>query len=215
MNERGAAAGPSAPELVYRWVREFIISLPRDEDAFLNEVELAKMTQTSRTPVREALLRLETQGFVRRVPHKGVHVPRISNNEVVSILQARAVVEKWASANPSPATLEELESILKRQQESAGDISTFIALDAEFHTQLVETAQNPLLTDFYRSLRERQLRMGLQAVAGLPDRPGNVLREHAEILTALRSGDPAAIDDAIDVHLHSTQAAILGQVHGL
>ncbi len=79
-------------------MKSYIAALPREEETFLNEGGvLAKTTGTSRTPVREALLRLEAEGFVKRVPHKGAYVPPISDPpDVRAILQARAVVEKWA-----------------------------------------------------------------------------------------------------------------------
>nr|WP_231754922.1 GntR family transcriptional regulator [Pseudarthrobacter sp. GA104] len=66
----------SAPETAYNWLRSYIASLPRDAETFLNEAVLTKETGTSRTPVREALLRLEAEGFIKRVPHKGAYVPR-------------------------------------------------------------------------------------------------------------------------------------------
>lgn len=64
--------------------------MPRHEGVFLTEGAAAAATGTSRTPVREALLRLEAEGFLQIVPKKGAFVPPISDAEVESVMQARA-----------------------------------------------------------------------------------------------------------------------------
>jgi DNA-binding FadR family transcriptional regulator len=80
----------------------------------------------------------------------------------------------------------------------------FIEADRAFHRAIVVQAGNPVLTGFYESLRERQLRMGLTALAAEPGRPAVVLDEHAAIVAALRTGDPEAAALALREHLAST-----------
>lgn len=203
----------SAPEVAYRWMKDHIAALPRNQELFLNEAELARATGTSRTPVREALLRLEAEGFVKRIPNKGAYVPAISDPEVRAILQARSVVEKWAVSSPvafSEREITALETLLDQQRAAKAKPEKFIELDTEFHNRIVQAGGNPVLADFYTSLRQRQLRIGVKAVTRGKDRVEEVLREHQRIVDALRNGQPAAAaHEAIDAHLDSTLRVVL------
>src|SRR5215469_18784673 len=82
----------AAQDFVFAWLKKHVVSLPRTEGTFLTEAEVCRATGTSRTPVREALLRLEADGLLRIVPKKGAFVPPITEMEVDAIMQARALV---------------------------------------------------------------------------------------------------------------------------
>lgn len=210
---QASPTAPSQPEVAYQWMKSYIAAIPRDEETFLNEAVLAKSTGTSRTPVREALLRLEAEGFVKRIPHKGAYVPPISDPDVRAILQARSVVEKWAVLmldSMQDHQIEAFQRIIDQQREARDDPARFIELDTEFHTLMVRAGANPILADFYASLRQRQLRIGVRAVTQGIDRAGDVLREHQLIVDALRSRSIEAAHAAIDAHLDSTRQAVIG-----
>lgn len=199
---------PSAPDIAYEWIKRYIIELPRERDAFLNEGALATATETSRTPVREALLRLESEGFLRRIPRKGVYVPPITDGDVRSLLDARAIVERWAATAARDAIRRDagaLQELIDAQRRSRDDTARFIELDIEFHSRMVGLGGNPVLEEFYSSLRQRQLRIGVRAVTHGVDRMENVLDEHQAILDAIVAGE--ATDAAIDLHLESTRLA--------
>lgn len=201
-------APPSAPDIAYEWIKRYIIELPRERDAFLNEGALASATETSRTPVREALLRLESEGFLRRIPRKGVYVPPITDADVRALLDARALVERWAASAAAETIRREagaLQELIELQRSSRDDTARFIELDIEFHSRMVSLGGNPVLEEFYRSLRQRQLRIGVRAVTHGSDRMDNVLGEHQAILDAIVAGGSA--DAAIDLHLESTRVA--------
>ncbi|MGH3742396.1 MAG: GntR family transcriptional regulator, partial [Micromonosporaceae bacterium] len=85
----------SAQDITYRWLREHIGSIPRTTGGFITEAEVAAASGTSRTPVREALLSLEAEGFLDIVPKKGAYIPPISDAEVEAVMQARLIVEDW------------------------------------------------------------------------------------------------------------------------
>lgn len=205
---RGSARSDgSAQDVAYQWLKEHVSSLPRHGGTFLSEAEVAKSTGTSRTPVREALLRLEAEGFLQIVPKKGVFVPPISDGEVRAVMQARELVEDWCVRRITPASeafLTELERLVDEQQKAMDDPETFIERDRAFHRAIVRQAGNPVLAEFYESLRERQVRMGLRAVANADNRAHAVLAEHSAIVEAIRAGDPARARDALAGHLSST-----------
>ena len=201
----------SAQDVNYRWLRHRIDALPRESGMFVTEGEVSSATGTSRTPVREALQRLEAEGFLEIVPKKGAFVPPISDSEVDAVMQARAIVEEWCVRQASTASaslLAELEELLEAQRQLIGNAVSFIQCDREFHRSIVSAAGNQVLADFYESLRERQLRMGLQAIADSSERLKLVLAEHAAIVEGIRSASPDMAARALLAHLSSTLSAL-------
>ncbi|MGV9674018.1 GntR family transcriptional regulator [Nocardia sp. NPDC003482] len=200
----------SAPELAYEWLKNTILTLPRDEEMFLSEAQVAAASGTSRTPVREALLRLEAEGFVRRVPHKGAYIPALTDKDVDDVMQARRVVEEWSiaqvAANPGgvPDRLRDLIA----DQEADTDPVEFIAHDLEFHTTVIRAAGNQVMHEFYRSLRDRQMRMGVRILLSDEQRKKQVLIEHAAIRDALAARDTEAAIHAVREHLDTTLSAL-------
>ena len=201
----------SAQARTYRWLKRHIAELPRDGGTFLTESEVAQAAGTSRTPVREALLRLEAEGFVQLVPKKGAFVPPISDAEVRAVMQARELVEHWCAGRVVPAGegfLAVLDGLLAEQERLIDDPVGFIDCDRAFHRAIVRQAANPVLAEFYESLRERQVRMGLRAVANEHGRARTVLAEHAAVVEALRAGAPDRAHEALAAHLSSTLTAL-------
>lgn len=211
---RGAPQGgsvASAPDRAYRWLKEQIVSLPWERDAFLTEKQVADASGLSRTPVREAILRLEAEGFVRRVPHKGAYVPAITDADVDHLMQARRVIEEWSVGQMIGSghdAISQLATVVHRQEEIISDPIDFIAADLEFHLTIVGSSRNPLLLDFYNSLRDRQVRMGIMAIVQDTSRADQVLHEHRAIVAALEAGDIDRSTAAIHAHLDTTRRAM-------
>lgn len=201
----------SAQDSVYDWLRQRISSTPRDDGEFLNEAALAKEAGVSRTPVREALLRLEADGWVRIVPRKGAFVPPISDAEVDAVMHARLLIEDWGVREVCRRGLvlaDSLEGLIIEQGKHAEDPNEFIQLDREFHRTIVNSAGNPVLAEFYESLRDRQVRMGLRAISRITNRDKQVLAEHEAIVSALRSLDESNAAQAVRDHIDSTISAL-------
>jgi DNA-binding GntR family transcriptional regulator len=201
----------AAQDVVYRLLKQRVLTLPAQEGAFLTEAEVCRAMGTSRTPVREALLRLESEGLLQIVPKKGAYVAPITEAEVAAVMQARGLVEEWcarSAALGSDGLAEELRRLLGEQEALRADPLAFIERDREFHRTLVVAAGNPFVADFYESLRDRQLRMGLHVVVNSADRMDVVLGEHAAIVDAIDSGDPDGAAAAIALHLAKSLAAL-------
>jgi len=207
--------GATAPELAYEWLKNTIITLPRDEEMFLSEAQVAASSGISRTPVREALMRLEAEGFIRRVPYKGAFIPALSDSDVEAVMQARQVVEEWSvnEVAPDPGLVPDKLRILLEQQESDVDPVDFIAHDLEFHTTILRAAGNPLMNDFYSSLRDRQMRMGVRIVMADEARKKEVIFEHRAIADAIADKDPAAAVKAVREHLDTTLNSLTRRLH--
>jgi DNA-binding GntR family transcriptional regulator len=200
-----------AQDLVYRRLKQQVLTLPPHQGTFLTEAEVCRATGTSRTPVREALLRLESEGLLQIVPKKGAYVPAIADADVEAVIQARGLVEDWCVRRAvllSDALGEQLQKLLAQQEALQQTPMSFIEHDREFHRTMIRAAGNPVLAEFYESLRDRQLRMGVHALMASRERTGTVLAEHAAIVEAVRSKDPDRAAAAVTLHLRKTLAAL-------
>jgi DNA-binding GntR family transcriptional regulator len=216
MSSTSQATAPNAPagaaqDVVYWWLKRHVLTLPRYEGTFLTEAEVCRQTGTSRTPVREALLRLEADGLLRIVPKKGAYVPPITDAEFESIMEARGLVEEWCVRRASSIgdlLADELDRLIDEQKQARNDPVAFIESDREFHRTIVRAAGNPVLVEFYESLRDRQLRMGLHAIAKSQARIESVLAEHGEIARAVRGAKADLAASAVAGHLAKTLAVL-------
>ncbi|MFI9721056.1 GntR family transcriptional regulator [Streptomyces sp. NPDC052396] len=197
---------PPAAERVYAHVKEAVLHRRYEGGTLLTEGGLAEAVGVSRTPVREALLRLEGEGLLKLYPKKGALVLAVSAQEISDVVETRLLVEKHAAAKAVPAPpalirrLEELVDDMRRQAE-AGDLAAVSVSDRAFHAEIVRNAGNQILSRLYDQLRDRQLRMGVAVMHAHPDRIAKNIAEHTEILTALRNGDAEAATGIVDRHV--------------
>ncbi len=195
-----------AADRVYAHVKQGVLERRYEGGALLTEGELAEAVGVSRTPVREALLRLEAEGLIRLYPKKGALVLPVSAQEIADVVETRLLVEVHAArkAVPAPAALvARLEELLAQQREQAatGDLAAAAVTDRCFHAEIVRSGGNEILSRLYDQLRDRQLRMGVAVLHSHPDRIAKTLSEHAEILQALRSGDAERAVELVHRHI--------------
>src|SRR6476620_541770 len=122
------AKQPPAADRVYQHVKQGVLDRRYQGGALLTEGELAESVGVSRTPVREALLRLEVEGLIKLYPKKGALVLPVSAQEIADVVETRLLVEEHAArkAVPAPpALIRRLEELLERQKEqaAAGDLA--------------------------------------------------------------------------------------------
>jgi DNA-binding GntR family transcriptional regulator len=183
----------------------------------ISEGEVATALGMSRTPVREAFLRLEAEGLLRLYPKRGALVVPVSPEEVRAVMEARLVLERFAAEKvirrgPSArrTAYERLSAELKRQRRaaSAADFAAFLDSDRLFHSVTVEDAGNSIITGFYTSLRDRQMRMIGESAIREPKRTNTIIAEHRDIAEAVREGDVAQALKAVKIHHASTLRAL-------
>ncbi|MFJ5547205.1 GntR family transcriptional regulator [Streptomyces sp. NPDC093225] len=206
---------PPAADRVYQHVKQGVLDRRYEGGTLLTEGELAEAVGVSRTPVREALLRLETEGLLRLYPKKGALVLPVSAQEIADVVETRLLVEEFTvrRAVPAPpALLDRLEELLEAQRRhaGAGDLAAFAVADRCFHAEIVRSAGNQILSRLYDQLRDRQLRMGVAFMHGHPDRLAQSLAEHAGILAALRAGDAPAAAAAVRAHIGRVELLVRG-----
>lgn len=198
-----------AAERVYSHVKSAILDQTYPGGELLTEGEVASAVGVSRTPVREALLRLEAEGLLRLYPKRGALVVPVTSREAEDVHEARALVEAWAAPRAASrggtALAEALAGHLAtmRAAKDAGDTRAFAAADRAFHEAVVEAAGNAVLTRLYVSLRERQLCMSAATMTASPDRVDAALADHEGLLDALRAGDVDAFTARTEAHVAS------------
>ncbi|MFD8543659.1 GntR family transcriptional regulator [Streptomyces sp. NPDC059649] len=212
-----AAKQPPAAERVYAHVKDAVLQRRYEGGMLLTEGELADAVGVSRTPVREALLRLEVEGLLKLYPKKGAMVLPVSAQEIADVVETRLLVEKHAAAKAVPAgepLLTELTELLDtmREQAASGDLAAVSITDRAFHAAIVRSTGNQILDRLYEQLRDRQLRMGVAVMHAHPDRIAKNIAEHAEILDALRAGDADAATDAVHRHVSWVRNLAQGDV---
>lgn len=213
LKERGRR-GASAADACYVWLKEWVAAVPRDASAVITEAEVSAATNLGRTPAREALLRMDAEGFLKIVARKGAFVTPVSDPDIEAIMQARVLIETWCLRHAKGdlgQLLSRLESLLVEQEQLGEDSAAFIERDREFHRAIVRAAGNFVLANFYEILRDRQVRIGLLALGAVADRRRQVIGEHAAIVDAIRAGDPSAAASALATHLANTQSVLTAQ----
>ena len=171
------------------------------------EQELAEELGVSRTPVREALVRLQRDGLIKVTPRHGMRVlPMLPIDvreiyEILSSLESLAV-SLAAERKPSAKEFEPLEQINQQMKTShdASDIKGWAQADEVFHYHLVELSGNRILTDVHENFWVRAQRARLSMLS-LMTPPARSTQEHTLLLEAIRNGDAALAKDRVEAHL--------------
>lgn len=212
-----ATAQPSAAEAAYASIKARILRGELEGGTLVSEGELATALGVSRTPVREAFLRLQAEGWMRLFPKRGALVVPVRPGEHEEVLEARALVEGHAVERvrrDEAATrrlCERLRGIIEVQRAHllAGAVEEFSAADVDFHLAIVEAGGNRLLSDFYAGLRERQERMSARSVSGRADRAERIIADHAALVEAIAAGDAPGFSTALTAHMHGVHRDLL------
>ncbi len=215
----------SAADRAYAFVKGEILARRFAPHDLLSEGQLAGAVGASRTPVREALLRLQGEGLVRLLPKRGALVLPVTVDEMADVMETRRLVETFAARKvlahqPSPALGPVLEAVLERHLDAMRtatrehDAGAYVQADRDFHLAIVAATGNEIITSLYRSLRERQLRMGtVNLLDGTgtnvdPARMASTLAEHERIRDALRAGRADAVVKAVGAHLDHAESTL-------
>lgn len=145
--------------LAYNSIKEYILDGRLNEDSRLTEEFLSSQLGISKSPIREALNRLESEGLVRIEPRKGAYLRRPSSQEVTELYDLREALETHVvrTAKLTPAMLGELQQSLKRQRSflKANDRKYYIEEDVHFHAQLAQATGNSHLCSVLENIQNQ------------------------------------------------------------
>jgi DNA-binding GntR family transcriptional regulator len=214
IKRKPASKGGSLAEQVYEQLKEKIITLHFLPGQYLNEGALCAMLGVGRTPVHQALQRLELERLVEIMPRKGVIVQPDSIAEILKILDSRVTVEAELARNAAqqrtPEDTEVLKLLARRGYGNGqpADVDTFITGDRAFHEQFAKMAGNMVLSEFARSLHERSIRYWYLHLWQTMDTKATI-RQHSAIADMIAKGDGDGAAKAVRDHIESLRARLM------
>ena len=214
--DNAGPAGPAAVDRVYTSLRSGILDGSYPQGARLAEVELAEALGVSRTPIREALRRLGSEGLVETLPNKGARVRNWSPGELSAISDLRALLEGHAAALAAPRVTDEELAVMTRlveQMEAATvpgvtpDYDLITELNNQFHARVTAASGNPLLPGVTRQLSHVPIVVRTFRRYS-PGRLRQSVRQHRDVLDALSGHDPVWAEAAMRVHILSARPVL-------
>ncbi len=202
--------GGSRGHNVARALRTAITSGAISPGDRLLETELATQFGTSNGPVREALVQLESEGFVVKAPYRGTIVAEVSQDEIEGVLvPVRVTIERFAFAEALPrltaedfARLDQLVGEM-RDAEDSGDSDRLAEADLEFHELVIQRSGHSHCLQLWRVIQPRvRAYFRRDADARTDQDQHSVVAQHRELLAALRTRDAVAVRAAVDAHIH-------------
>ncbi len=196
-----------ARERVYEFVRHAILIGTYPGGTFIEEEEISLQVGVSRTPVREAFGRLDSEKYLDLVPRKGALVRQVSPRELSEMYQARLLIEgsvvDLICSNRTPIS-PEIPRLLESMREitviaKLEDQLEFIGLDWCFHCAIVEMSGNSVLVEIYKSLRSRFDRI-FRSINITPDHLRKVHAQHINMLGLLQTYDAAGLRSSLKEH---------------
>ncbi|GAA3023213.1 GntR family transcriptional regulator [Streptosporangium longisporum] len=184
----------------------------------LGEAELAETLGVSRTPVREALRRLQAEGLVEIAANRGARVVEYPREDLETIFELRARIEglaaRQAAAVATAADCDRLHRVALdlRDRAEQGDVEAVYRLNADFHGDLVRLGGSAVLAQSISSLVHSPV---LLRTYGAFDEEAmrRSVNHHIEIAAAVRAGDPEWAEAVMRAHLFSARASLLGPRH--
>jgi DNA-binding GntR family transcriptional regulator len=179
----------------------------------LVEEELADRLGCSRGAVREAILRLGHEGLVVRERNRGARVRRLTLDEAVEVLEARAALESLAAGHAAVrrtgAEARELEAIVDEMAalHAAGELLAASERNAAMHRRILEISRHVIARDICARLNSQMVRFQFRTVLA-PGRPARSLAEHRAIADAIAAQDRDAAEAAMRTHLLSVAATL-------
>ncbi len=184
----------SLTEQVFETLQESILNGELKPGDPLPEIRLSEELGVSRTPVREALRKLELEGLVKTIPNRGTFVVGISEKDIEDIYTIRMYIEglaaKWAAANITDELLEEMRSIVELQKFYAEKNDPFQVwqLDSRFHYILYQASGSRVLKQTLTSMHHYIQRTRELSISRL-GRAATTVQEHLNIFNAIEQHD--------------------------
>ena len=201
-------------DVVFNTLRQAILTgdfLPGER---LMEITLAKRLGVSRTPVREAIRKLELEGLVDMIPRKGAAVARITVSDLKDVLEVRCHLEEFAASIACDRITEEekaqLTVALKAFEQAIEDkdLRLIAQRDVEFHDVIFRATKNKRLLQIINNLREQIYRYRIEYIKDFGYHE-TLVKEHKEILDAIFSGNKEAAEKIMRTHIYNQEIIVI------
>lgn len=200
-------AKESLKQKAYIAIKNKILNCEYMPNSFLNEDLLCEEFKVSRTPIRDALSRLEQEKLIKILPKKGFLVAPLSIGEINLTFETRILLETYAinnyCSNLHSNTIDSLYENLRQFKESIEnkDYDKIFKLDEEFHKEILNQCKNYYLIDTYNKVHNQNCRLRILSSRHDDKRLYSTMDEHAEILINLAKGDLESAEKSMRKHL--------------
>lgn len=204
-------------DVVFHTLRQAILKGELQPGERLMEMKLAETLGVSRTPIREAIRKLELEGLVVMIPRKGAAVANITEKDTKDVLEVRRTLEMFAvevaCERITSEQLEALKEAAKAFEASKGsmDFIRIAETDMKFHEIIYEATQNERLMQMLNNLRENMYRYRIEYLKD-PNYYDSLVREHREILNAIETGDKEHARMCMRAHIDNQQLAVISKI---
>lgn len=211
-------AGLSRAQRVYERLKEDIRTGVLRRGERIREEQVARALGVSRTPVREALARLEARGLIE-ITVGGLVVATISRTQTLELYAMREVLEgsaaRFAAQHAAASEIAMLRKLSDSFADAFGDAPRLAALNRSFHATILDAAHNRYLVRMLEELSD-SLALLPGTTFELPERGPLAVKEHEAIVEAITARDPDAAEKAARLHIENAQEARLAlmQLHG-
>lgn len=205
-----------AVENAYRAIREGILDGTFPGSSHITARQLAEATGLSRTPVREAMRRLEAEGMITLIPHRGAFVASWTEDEIEQIYELRVLLESFAAQVAAQRVNEEQRAELRDLADQMNvlveqrpvDVDAIAEVNDRFHKCVLEACGNPRLRDLLGAITETPLQLSTFRRYSLEELRRSAA-QHSELVTALSKGDPDWARSVMTSHIRSARYALL------
>lgn len=205
-------------DAVFDKLKEAILTGYLQPGERLVEADIAEKMDVSRTPVREAIRRLEMEKLVIYVPRKGVVVSDVSEEEILQLYTIRAELEglavRWAVNNVTDEDITNLKDYSQKMEESVinNDLKSEVYYNSMFHDYIVSMSHSQILSDMLKTIHENIQRFRFKSLS-LQGRPKSALLEHELILNAIKEKNAEEASFQIIKHIENASVSVLKQLH--
>ncbi|HRE21601.1 MAG TPA: GntR family transcriptional regulator [Rhabdaerophilum sp.] len=195
-------------------LRELIMSGELEPRERINENELCERFGISRTPLREALKILATEGLLELLPNRGARVGSVSEVEIHEIVEVVAGLEALAAELACSAATEadidtvETKTLMMQRAYQRGDDAAYFMLNREIHEAIMQASRNATLAGLYTNLSSRIQRMRYRAHK-TPEQWRSAMEDHLEIARLLRARDVEALPRVMRQHIRGVKEVIV------
>ena len=193
-------------DVVFNTLRQAILRGELKPGERLMEIQLANKLGVSRTPIREAIRKLELEGLVLMIPRKGAEVAEITEKNMRDVLEVRKALEELAvqlACDKMKKAAEDFKKILKSK-----DITEIAEADVRFHDIIYMATDNQKLIQLLNNLREQMYRYRVEYLKREEAHP-QLIAEHAEIIEYISKGEKKAATDIMCKHIDNQVTTVI------
>lgn len=201
----------------YTIIKEKIINCEYAPEMIINEELIQKDISVSRTPIRDALSRLEHEGLIKILPKKGIYIPNISLDEVNMLYEARCLIEPYSVRYYGNKISKEVylkyfyqyNSYLEQDNE---EIYSFEEMDDKFHRMFIYASENSYFLNLYATIESQIRRTRVLTAKTQKNRLKFTVEEHIAIVTAALKKNWIEATDAMQYHLSQSKDIIFDYI---